>query len=98
MQREGSAFSGLGVVMLKARMRNPDSFQLISAVVMPKGQYCYEYRAQNGFGGMNVEDAVLYAPMVLSTSTDAWNKYCGGKTGEDLTDEVQALIAAANRQ
>ncbi len=94
-RKKGAA---IGVVMLKSRMRNPDSFQLVSVLAMPKGRYCYEYRAQNGFGGMNVENAVLYEPMILTTDHAAWNKYCARKTGIDLTDDVESLISLANRQ
>jgi hypothetical protein len=91
----------IGTLMLKSAMRNPDSFQLISASIMPKG-FCYEYRAQNGFGGLNVESAVMYGPLILRTEksrgfVEAWNTYCAGKSGRDLTTQVLDFIALANQ-
>gem|GEM_PF-4634097 len=41
------------------------------------------YRARNGFGGMNVEQAV-YANKKISTSSATWNKHCAEKL---LTNE-----------
>jgi len=46
-------------VTLKGAMRTPESFKLYSALLMANGAVCYDYRAQNGFGGMNRERAVL---------------------------------------
>ncbi|MES0861574.1 cell envelope integrity protein TolA [Ruegeria sp. SCPT10] len=45
---------------VKAALRNPDSFEHIQTLITPRtanGQHrvTMEYRAQNGFGGMNVE-------------------------------------------
>ena len=42
-----------------AQLRNPSSFQLLSVTIAADGTACYEYRAQNGFGGLNVEHAVM---------------------------------------
>jgi hypothetical protein len=44
----------LGAKQLRDSMRNPDSFKLSEALMMKDGAVCYEYRAQNGFGGMNL--------------------------------------------
>ena len=94
--------AALGLSELRAAMRNPDSFQLSSIAVMPKGAVCYEYRAQNGFGGMNVENAVLAGAVLKLHGSDGfaslWNRQCVGKTGRDITEDVRALMAVANRQ
>jgi hypothetical protein len=82
-----------GARQLKASMRNPDSFKLGEISVMNDGAVCYDYRAQNGFGGMNVGHAVL-APNGKFKSNDSdgyaslWNKECANKTGADKTWEV----------
>lgn len=44
---------------LRSAMRNPDSFSLESVRIADNGTACFKYRAQNGFGGMNVEEAIL---------------------------------------
>ena len=76
--------ASLGAYTLKSSMRNPASFQLIKVFAMPNGAYCYEYRAQNGFGGMNVELSVLTPKGNMTENTGTYNKYCVG-TGLDLT-------------
>lgn len=82
-----------GAKLLKEAMRNPDSFTIKSALVMDSGAVCYEYRSQNGFGGMNREQAVLTPKdRILLQETSgfyrAWEKFCHGKSGDD----AEALI------
>lgn len=49
-----------GEYALERTMRNPDSFKISGVAGNTKtGTICYEYRAQNGFGGMNVAYAIL---------------------------------------
>lgn len=76
----------VGAASLRSAMRNPASFQLSSVLIMPDKTVCYQYRAQNGFGGMNIEYAVL-TPNAANLSTDAglWNRKCARKKGEDIT-------------
>lgn len=81
---------------LREAMRNPDSFKLSQASIMDDGAVCYELRAQNGFGGMNVGQAVLSPSGQLRTNeTDGfvplWNRECTGKTGTDKTWDVGYL-------
>jgi hypothetical protein len=75
---------------LQKSMRNSDSFKLTSVLFMNDGSVCYEYRAQNGFGGMNVGQAVLSPKGSFRTDEmggfrTLWNKYCANKIGEDKT-------------
>jgi hypothetical protein len=82
---------------LKSTMRNPDSFKLSNALFMDDGAVCFEYRAQNGFGGMNVGRAVLTAKGMLKTNemdggTKLWNHECANKSGYDKTWEVNYAI------
>jgi hypothetical protein len=94
-------FAVAGANMLKKSMRNPDSFKLDS-VFMIDGQtaLCYEYRAQNGFGGVNAAKAVVDVNNnQIKTSepyTDAfvrlWNKSCAGKSSRELGPVVKAMM------
>jgi hypothetical protein len=93
-------FAVAGANMLKKSMRNPDSFKLDS-VFMIDGQtaLCYEYRAQNGFGGVNAAKAVIdINNNQIKTSEPysdafvrAWNKVCAGKSSRDLSAAVKRL-------
>ncbi len=60
---------------------------------MEDGAVCYDYRAQNGFGGMNLGHAVLspkgqFKANESSGFTSLWNKECANKTGTVQTWEV----------
>ena len=83
----------LGAKQLQKAMRNPDSFKLTQVLIMDDGAVCYEYRAQNGFGGMNVGKAALSPKGQFKTSENPgfaglWNKECANKTGEEKSWEV----------
>jgi hypothetical protein len=83
---------------IRSGARNPDSFVLESALVMPSGAACLEYRAQNGFGGMNREQAVIPAGKddlrVTGSSgfLSSWSAHCAGKTGRDVTVLVRQYM------
>ena len=69
---------------IKASLREPSSVQWEGILRNDDATVvCVTYRARNGFGGMNLEQAA-YANGRISTSAAAWNKHCAGKT---LTDE-----------
>ena len=78
-------FAAGGALMLRKSMRNPDSFKLTSAdIIDATGTVCYEYRAQNGFGGMNVGQAVLTPKGAFKTDDmngfdSLWNHECAHK-------------------
>lgn len=72
-----------GARSLKQAMRNPDSFKLSQALVMNDGSVCYEYRSQNGFGGMAVGNAVATPDGKLHTDDRSWNRRCANKSGKD---------------
>jgi hypothetical protein len=84
--------------MLKKAMRNPDSFKLASVYLTLNGTVCYEYRAQNGFGGMNFERAVLSKKeddiliKGMEGFSTSWNRECTKDGGEDIAEYV-ALLA-----
>ena len=93
------AYAYVAAKELRDTMRDPDSFKLTSAyIIKDTGNVCYEYRARNGFGGMNKGYAVLYkAGLVTSEQnarrfTAAWNKYCAHKDGIEAADLVNAYL------
>lgn len=51
---------------------------------------CFEFRAKNGFGGMNREFAV-YAKEKMSQSANSWNKSCANKSLNDMNYVKHAL-------
>jgi hypothetical protein len=94
-QKKETAFQHAvaGAKQLRESMRNPDSFKLTQVLVMGNGASCYEFRSQNGFGGVNVGQAALSAKGRFRTSesdnfSPLWNRECANKTGEDKTWEV----------
>jgi hypothetical protein len=65
---------------------------------MDDGAVCYQYRARNGFGGMNVEQAVMNPKLQFRTSEQPgfarlWNRHCANRDGEDRTSVVNPFIA-----
>lgn len=97
-QDQGVARAQAGAAMLKRAMRDPDSFKLSQALVIDgSGAVCYEYRAQNGFGGLNVGHAVISPDgKLFKTENDGgfralWNKECANKVGLDAADAINWL-------
>lgn len=80
----------LGAILLKTRMKNPDSFKLETATMMKSGFICYEYRATNSFNAV-VPGTFVVASKVASQEAKDWNKYCAGQSGTDYTSARQAL-------
>jgi hypothetical protein len=81
-----------GAMKIKGMMKDPDSFKLKSAIMMPPakggviGAACYTYSATNTFGGRILEHGLMTPSGKLYANSDennpeGWNKYCGGKTG-----------------
>jgi len=91
-----------GAVALRREMRNPDSFKVTRAIERADGGVCYEYRAQNGFGGMNVERAIITPHRVIDESerdfSGLWNYACSGESGRDLAAKINAALKLAPEQ
>ncbi len=86
----------VGAVALKKAMRDPESFKLESALVINgTDAVCYDYRAKNGFGGMNVGHAVLSADGKRFKTSEMdgfaklWNKECAGKSGTEVAAAIR---------
>lgn len=73
--------------VVKKSLRNPDSMKVESVIVTEALAVCATYRAQNGFGGMNVEQAVMSADQTQAMMTGQpgfatlWSRECAGKPG-----------------
>lgn len=84
-------------LQLKSSARNPDSFVVEQIIVNDLHAICLQYRAQNGFGGMNRDHAFMVEKMFLTSASDdfeqRWNRACGGREGRDITKDVFTLIA-----
>lgn len=86
----------LGSRMLKSSMRDPDSYKLETAIVInDSGAVCYEYRANNGFGGVNIGSAVLsgdgksFKTHEMNGFEKLWNIECENKTGYDAATAIR---------
>ena len=88
------------VLNLRDAARNPDSFKLTKAYRMKNGAACIEYRAQNGFGGLNVGKALAIGTKFKTNESEgfagAWNHYCVG-TGIDIKPEVRRAFELAGQ-
>lgn len=90
-----------GMRLLKMNMRDPSSFQLESAVLMDSKAICYTYRARNGYGGLNLEHAVLNheGTAILTEQMNGfaatWNRDCRKKGGHDYAEEINAIAKYA---
>lgn len=84
-----------GAVLLKKAMRDPDSFKLESALVINgSGAVCYNYRAKNGFGGVNPGHAVLssdgkkFKTDEMDGFATLWNRECAKKSGAETATAI----------
>lgn len=81
-------------------MRDPESLKISKAVFMPDDTICFEYRARNGFGGMDNSTAILYAG-ILITSHDAaarelWKSKCAGRQGIEMAEDANYILDRCN--
>jgi hypothetical protein len=85
--------AAIGAASVIAAARNPDSVKFSWVFVTENGTACYLWRAQNGFGGMNQEHAVLLPSADhLSQSVATWNSRCAKKHGTDITALVEQRL------
>lgn len=75
------------VKLLKAALKNPASFELVTAARMDSGTLCVVYRGTNSFNAIITEQKAVKADL----SFGDWNRHCGGKSGKDLTYIRQAI-------
>lgn len=93
-QRTIAAASALK--LLKGSVRDPDSFQLESVRANDGGSLiCIEYRARNGFGGMN-RSFVAFADGRALQSVGEWNKRCTRQL-HDVAAPAEQLLELLSR-
>jgi hypothetical protein len=79
-----------GTKQIKESMKDPDSFQLKSALLVADHSVCYEYSATNSFGGRMREHAVLTPKgKIHFNEAGIWNKSCANKSGDELAALAQ---------
>ena len=82
----------LAAKTLKANLRNPSSADWISVYANENGSaVCLILRAQNGFGGMNIE-RYAYVNEKFSDTASIWNKNCAGDGFYDLTRTIRWVL------
>lgn len=75
---------------VKGAMKNPKSFELVSLVRVDGPAMCVEYRGTNSFNAVVLQRHVI-SDTVNSSSVQAWNQNCAGKTGEDFSHARHAI-------
>jgi hypothetical protein len=94
-KKAGNARDVAGAVAMKLvrdNMRDPDSLVWESVLSNADGSVvCIEYRAKNGFGGMNRAFFVV-AGGKGSQNSAAWNKNCAKKTLFDVQANGEMLL------
>jgi hypothetical protein len=95
-------FAALGAAQLKNGVKDPDTFELKSAVVSPTGTACYEFRATNSFGAKLRGQALLTSKgKFLLAERDGgkfvrvWNSDCT-MGGDDIAPWL-SMTGALNR-
>jgi hypothetical protein len=94
-----------GLDYLRTHARNPASLKFVNVKVISKtGSVCFTYRAQNGFGGMTIEQSAYdarHGGMITpedSAFREDWDKACTGKASTDITDAAQATLEDVQRR
>ncbi len=84
--------AAIAAVTVKNASRNPDSVSWTSFMTNDDASVvCMELRAENGFGGMTVEDVSVFNGKI-STEDGPWNKHCVNKKLFDVTDGTLAIL------
>ena len=82
-------FAKIVAEALRNSLRDPQSLTIEYLGVNKESSIaCIEYRAKNGFGGMNRTYAVLKNEKFLFQNADAWNKNCANVSLYEMTSIV----------
>jgi hypothetical protein len=79
-----------GARWIKGSMKNPASFELVSALMIGHDVVCYKYRGTNSFNAI-VPNYRVITNTVNSGSDKDWNRYCAGKPGTDYSYASHAM-------
>ena len=91
---------------LREHTRNPASLSFIEVKLMTKsGSVCITYRGQNGFGGMEIEQAIydvrrnVMIPADFSSFREEYNTICSTHyASRDVTQAAKETLAAVQQQ
>lgn len=75
---------------LKSVMKNPNSFELVSAQMTREGSLCVTYRATNSFNAV-ITGMYAITDQEASDKPEAWNRLCTGRDGKDYMHARFAL-------
>lgn len=75
---------------IKGEMKNPKSFALVSAKMLPGQTVCVEYRGTNSFNAV-VTSRYVMSNTVSSASAEAWSSHCAGRAGTDFSAARHAM-------
>lgn len=97
-KKEGAKnFALVSATELRKTMRNPSSLKFDSVFVTNAGDVCYDYRAENGFGGMNHEYAILTKnAKFYQNNSSKWNKLCVNKEGYEVSSFINIYMSNLN--
>ncbi len=76
--------------LLIESLRDPDSLSIDNAFATTDGVICLDFKAKNGFGGMNVSNAIYipssgaFATSEMKGFAKKWNYGCANKKGTEL--------------
>lgn len=72
---------------VRAGLKNPKSFELVSAGLVDGGPLCLEYRGTNSFNAVVTQTSVVLRDGKLGQ----WNKHCAGKSVTDMASIRHAM-------
>lgn len=79
-----------GAKWIKGTMKKPETFELLSALMIDGKVICYEYKARNSWNDVR-EGYRVITDDVNSDEPKVWNKHCANKTGTDYSHARIAL-------
>jgi len=86
----------IGLRQLRDATRDSGSFEVIRTLGMSPLAVCYDYRARNSYGGTDIGHAVIDDSGLRAVGTSgfitAWNRHCGGRTGINITQQVEVVL------
>ena len=89
-EKERAGFAAHSIAAVMGALRDPESAKFTYVGVNDGATVaCLQYRAKNGFGGMNREIAVIAGNKATSTEAD-WKRHCSGP----LRDMLAVIDAA----
>lgn len=84
--------AAIAALSVKNASRNPESVSWTAIMTNDDASLvCMELRAQNGFGGMTVENVSVFNGKI-STDDGPWNKHCANKKLFDVTVGTLAML------